>query len=60
MTEDYERIADNYTKALAASMQNSKDVIAEEWFKRAVRRSKEQTEYLHGATDAIHEITKTV
>ncbi len=60
MTEDYERITNNYTKALAASMQRTKDMIAREWFERAKFRPKGQNEYAHGAKDAIHEITKTV
>ena len=60
MTEEYERIANNYTKMLAESMQRTKDVLAEEWFKRAVRRSKEDNPYIHGALNAIRKQTKTV
>lgn len=61
MTEDYERITNNYTKALAASMQRSKDMIAGQLLRQKMgKRLKQENPYIHGAKDAIHKITKTV
>jgi len=53
-------IADHYAKALASSMQRTKDMIARDIFKRAIRRSKEDNPYTHGALNAIRKQTETV
>ena len=61
MTEDYERITNNYTKALAASMQKSKDMIAGQLLRQKMgKRLKQENPYIHGALNAIREQTKTV
>ena len=53
-------IADHYAKALASSMQRTKDAMARDIFKLIVRRSREDNPYIHGALNAIREQTKTV
>ena len=50
-----QEIEENYTKMLAESMQRTKDMIARERFEHAKYRPVGQNEYIHGATDAIHE-----
>jgi glutamate dehydrogenase/leucine dehydrogenase len=55
--EEYDRLTQTYAKALASSMQRTKDMIAGDIFKRAVRRSKEHNPYTHGALNAIHKDT---
>jgi hypothetical protein len=52
-----QEIEENYTKMLAESMQRTKDMIAKEFFEYAKSRPQGLNEYLHGVTDAIHEIT---
>lgn len=63
MTEEYERIADNYTKHLAASMGTTKDTLTRNLiFNSGFRqlRPKKDNPYIHGALNAIRKQTKTV
>lgn len=51
---------ENYTKMLAASMQRTKDMLVTNLFEYAKYRPQGYNEYIHGATDAIREQTKTI
>ena len=60
MTEEYERIANNYTKNLAAAMRRTKDAIARDLFFPRPKRPKEDNPYIHGALNAIRKQTETL
>lgn len=55
-----QEVEENYTKNLAASMRTASDKLSEQLLTKLFARDKRdsgQNEYLHGALNAIHEIT---
>ena len=66
ITLEESSIANRYAKALALSMQRSKDTIASSIFNSAFRNSdrpmrlKEDNPYIHGALNAIRKQTETL
>jgi hypothetical protein len=60
ITLEESSMANRYAKALALSMQRTKDMIVKEMFEHAKYRPVGYNEYIHGAKDAIRKQTETV